>query len=267
MPTTTAATASPQAGLLVPIVAALDALYDNNPGALSAPLSWRRYDAATIERLRIRLIEIGVRVQGEVDRRDPEWIVLANYKLAYRTFSGGPALKRAGVPVIVGLAEIVATSISGGRKSSEIRDQTAPRQRPHAAEPRYSIVVRNLMVERAALMAAMAPVTGTVATTEAADTAAVAATIAFAPKNAGGRPTSKQLIHAEAARQAQETPDAIPQTKKAWCEGLSKWLATTHPREPQLAGRTLEKNPVIADLHRGAMAAQNIAVSEAGEDL
>jgi hypothetical protein len=123
--------------VLVPIGAALDALHDGDMAALAAPLSHRRYDAATLNRLWDQLARRGVRIRGQVDHGRPRWIEAAellDYRLKYRShlnFAGG----------------IIAAVSHLAYPAREITDRSEPRQWPGAVEPSYAVVVRNLRVE------------------------------------------------------------------------------------------------------------------------
>jgi hypothetical protein len=127
---------------MAPIAVALDALHDSDVSALTFPPSGRRYDQATLDRLFDRLIRIGARVRGQIDRQRPstiENLELLDYRLEYRAHLG------------THLHTIVAVS-KHVYPTSDVKDRTAERHWPDAAEPSYRVVVRNLEVETAPLV-------------------------------------------------------------------------------------------------------------------
>jgi hypothetical protein len=127
---------------MAPIAAALDALHDSDVSALTFPPSGRRYDQATLDRLFDQLIRMGARVRGQIDRQRPstiENLELLDYRLEYRAHLG------------THLHTIVAVS-KHVYPASDVKDRTAERHWPDAAERTYGVVVRNLEVETAPLM-------------------------------------------------------------------------------------------------------------------
>jgi hypothetical protein len=133
--------------LLASLSAVLDALHDRDVTALAKPLSSRRYDAVTLDRLRDQLARTGVRFRGQKDRGQPAWIEAAellDYRFAYRDFFSSRRL-----------GALVAVS-HHAYPASEVRDHSAPQQWPDAVEPRYAIVLRNIEVETERICAALA---------------------------------------------------------------------------------------------------------------
>ena len=129
---------------LVSIQAALDCIHDNNPAVLTAPIYRRRYDRQTLDRLRDRLIEIGARCRGQIDWGRQDWVELLGYRLAYRSFLN----QLTGIVVAVSRATYPPT---------DIKDRSAPVRPAGAAEPRFRLVARNLMVESRPLLAPIRP--------------------------------------------------------------------------------------------------------------
>lgn len=126
----------------VPIGAALDCIEDNDQAALTKPLSPRRYDRQTLDRLENLLIASGARVRGQRDYGQPDWIELVDYRLEYRRFLTRPKM-----------ANVIVAVSQGAYPASEVKDRSAPIYYQDAVEPRYRIVVRNLMVEAEPLLA------------------------------------------------------------------------------------------------------------------
>jgi hypothetical protein len=60
-----------------------------------------------------------------------------------------------------------------------------------------------------------------------------------------GRPSSRDLVRAEAQRQL-DSAEPVPPTLKEFGNKLSKWLRDNHPDAPPMAGPTVEDN--IRDL-------------------
>ena len=85
---------------LVPLGCALDCLHDKDLGALTRPLSHRRYSAAIRLNLLAQLARLGARVRGNVDRGREQWIepaeLLNDWHIAYWT---APARGRARIAV------------------------------------------------------------------------------------------------------------------------------------------------------------------------
>lgn len=111
---------------------------------LTAPISRRRNDRQTLDRLRDRLIEIGARCRGQIDWGRQDWVELLDYRLAYRNFLN----QLTGIVVAVSRATYPPT---------DIKDRSASVRPAGAAEPRFRLVARNLMVESRPLLAAIQP--------------------------------------------------------------------------------------------------------------
>src|SRR5262249_29876190 len=93
------AKARPEDSGFVELARALDALHNNDVGALTGRAALRKYPTAFLENAYRRLLRLGVRMRGNVDGRPAEEIELIDYRISYRrTFkkwipnveSGGP---------------------------------------------------------------------------------------------------------------------------------------------------------------------------------
>jgi hypothetical protein len=270
---------------LVRIGAALDCLHDANPPALSAPLSHRRYDSATLARLWTAMITNGIRVRGEIDHGRPQWIEPAemmDYELAYTTF---PVVGLARVNVVVALSR-------RAYPADQITDRSAPSQYPDATAPYYRLVAINLMVDTVPLLRIgrwlayikelMRPrlprrkidrvLAGLVIRDQTVEGSSGNDTICLGPpdqqapaivqahapeatlaasfvmpesKRRRGRPSSKELFREEARRRLAEGND-IPETLKEFANKLADWLKKNHPDAPTAVAKTIEND--IPDL-------------------
>jgi hypothetical protein len=120
-------------------------LHDGDLNALTAPPSHRRYDRPTLDRLQRRLAKTGAQLRGQIDDGRPEWIEPADfmdYELAYQNY---PVPGHSMVGVIVARSHYAYPGM-------EVKDRSARVHGPHAVEPRYRLVVTNLMVETEALL-------------------------------------------------------------------------------------------------------------------
>jgi hypothetical protein len=81
------------APLLVPLGRALNCLHDNHAGALTRAASHRRCDRKTLDGLLERLVRLGARARGNIDRAPPSWIEsseLLDYQIGYiKAFARG----------------------------------------------------------------------------------------------------------------------------------------------------------------------------------
>jgi hypothetical protein len=147
---------------LVPLGCALDCLHDKALGALTRPLSHRRYSAAILLDLLTQLARLGARVRGNVDRGREQWIepaeLVNDWRIGYWT---APARGRARIAVpklvsrykyptervvinVVVESKPLIQTLQHVASSSKRLSATEPLSEPHTKRERLLLILEEL---------------------------------------------------------------------------------------------------------------------------